>query len=125
MNETIKTVTDSASAFLDQIQEWPMSLVVGLACIIVATTCRALHVFPNKYVSPSTLCMGGFLNILVGDPGKVASNQRHPEIILFLWGMLIAFFALVGHKIIVNRYGKKFPWLKGLNGGETSFLEKE
>lgn len=121
-NSMLKTV----GSFFEQIRSWPVSLVLGISLVVLSTTLRSLRIFPNRYVIPVVLLLGGLANMLLADSGQIAPTQRYPYLLMFMWGMLIAFFALVAHGIAVAKFGDRFPWLKGLavENGDTTIIRK-
>jgi hypothetical protein len=108
--------TQSATALVHQIQAWPSAVLLGVCLIILGAMLKMLKLFPNRFIPAVLLVIGAGGTMLTGDVGKVEPTQRHPEIILAMQGLVVAFAACLTHALVLKRFEKFIPLLAGKTG---------
>ena len=96
-------------AFIEQMQNWPMSLTLCLALIALGVVLKVNPIFPDKFIPITIMLLGGAINVVVGDLSTVAPDQRNPSVVLFLVGFLIGFIAWILRHTALKRFEKFLP----------------
>jgi hypothetical protein len=128
-------VLKTASGLLEQIQTWPAALLLlvclsllglviyslssGLAQLAAKPDCPCVGFCKSsslffRHVAPiSVILVGIFMNLYIGDYGRIAPDQRHAEIILGMWGFCIGFMAWMASWRLWRRFRKTLPLMNG------------
>ena len=112
-----------AASVIEQMQAWPSAVLLGICLIILGGVLKTLALFPNRAIPAVVLVCGTGVNLLIGDAGQVDPAQRHPEIILAMWGFCVAFGAWMTHALLLKRFEKYLPILNG-RSGDTEVISK-
>ena len=121
---SIKWLTDgieTAGSLVNQMQSWPSAVLLGVFLIIVGGTLKVLKIYPNKFIPVTLMAVGALGYWLTGDPGKVPPEQRFPDVILVMRGVVVAFGACLVHALILKRIEKYIPIFK--TNGDTEVIQ--
>jgi hypothetical protein len=121
-NELTGAVTILTNA-VQQMQQWPLAVLLVAFLIALGSVLKALEFFPNRMIPIAVLVAGGVANAFLGDVGSVAPSQRHPEAVLAMQGVLLGFGAWGLHAFILRRFEKFIPFLAG-KSGDTIEIKK-
>lgn len=116
MTNQLNEITSTAAALFNQMASWPSSVLLGIILIIAGGALKAVGLVPCKLIPVCILVLGGALNYFIGDVAQVAPTQRHPDVILVMWGVCIGFAAWAAHRILLKRFEKYIPFLSGKSG---------
>jgi hypothetical protein len=134
INQAVKTI----SALTEQIQTWPLSVVLVICLLIAGSTMKlTLNVIRNaghalestglpktgkitrivatcliQLIPVFVLASGGWANGLIADPGKVAPCPN-PQFVIVMWGVCIGAMTWIIHWKFVKRFEKFLPLLSG------------
>lgn len=134
MTNEIKTevgnIVDSAAGAVKQltttIDQWPISVLIVAVLVLVIIVLRTVEQFPNNRILLVIVLLGGVMNGIMGSTKSVASDQAYPSMVLAFKGMLLGFIAAAIHSLLIKRFEKKFPILRGkMNGDTVLFNRKE
>jgi hypothetical protein len=110
-------VPDVLRATIEQMHEWPVSVMLVACLLVLGYALKLAHFVPNRMIPIVVMGLGLALNVFIGDTGKVAPNQRHPEVVLGLYGLMLGFISWVSHHAVIKRFEKYLPMLQGKEGG--------
>lgn len=114
-----------ATSVVEQMQSWPSAVLLGVCLVILGWVLKMMALFPNRAIPAVVLLTGTLVNLFIGDTGKVDPSQRHPEIILAMWGFCVAFGAWMAHALLLKRFEKFLPILNGRSGDTTPPLKPD
>lgn len=96
---------------LKQVEEWPLTLTVIVALNAVGYSLKMASFFPNRFIPMTLLALGGWVWWAVGDIEPLKGN-RHPEIGLIIYGMVLSCMSVGLHRIAKRMGLEKFlPFL--------------
>lgn len=109
---SLNDATQLISGLVQQIQSWPAAVLLAVCLIVIGVVLKSLALFPNKFIPVTILLGGALINLLIGDPGQVDPAQRHPDVILAMWGFCVGAAAWVAHAVFLKRFEKYLPFLE-------------
>ena len=113
---------DIAKIFDDlpgQLNKLPIAIVLMLFINAVGLCLKAAKCFANRYIPITLILLGGITYAMVGSPGSLSPDIRHPYVVLFMYGTLIGFAAWANHRLILKRVERFFPGFKTSMGFDT------
>lgn len=108
---SLNEVTKLVAALVNQIQSWPAAVLLAVCLIVLGVVLKSLAIFPNKFIPVTILIGGALLNLFIGDPGQVDPAQRHPDVILGMWGFCVGAASWLAHAVVLKRFEKYLPFL--------------
>lgn len=109
---------------VQQMQQWPLAVLLVAFLVAFGSMLKALECFPNRAIPICVLVAGGVANGLLGDVGSVSPTQRHPEAVLAMQGVLLGFGAWGLHALFLRRFERFIPFLAG-KSGDTVVITKD
>lgn len=107
--------------FIEQVQRWPVSLVMVVALSFAGIAMKRMAAFPNKYISAVLMIMGMVIYVLVSERGSISPNVPYPNVVLGLYGCVLGMISWGVHGIIWKVMSEKLP---GLVNGDTKLIKK-
>ena len=107
--------------FIKQMERWPSSVLVVVALMFVGWAIKRDEFLSSKTIPSVLMGLGALLYIFVGHPGSVNPEQRHPEIILALYGMILGVIAWITHGLVWRQIEKR---LGSALGDDTEIISK-
>lgn len=114
----LKTVQSA----IDQMHAWPTSMLIVFALVVLGVAIRVSHQISNRWAPIVILGVAIALNVLLGDTGKVDPTQRHPHIVLGLYGLGLGVISLFIYGLVGKRVEKLF---KQFDENETIHITKD
>jgi len=117
MTNELSRVTNVVQGLFQQMDQWPVAILLFVSLIIVAFGCRSTQMFPNRFIPITLLTLGVVLNMSLGE---MQPKARSPLLILACRGLFIAFVAVAVDSTVIKKLYKRFPFLTGRNGNGTT-----
>lgn len=117
MTSELSRVTNVVQGLFQQMDQWPVAILLFVSLIIVAFGCRSTQMFPNRFIPITLLTLGVVLNMSLGE---MQPKARSPLLILGCRGLFIAFVAVAVDSTAIKKLYKRFPFLNGQNGNGTA-----
>lgn len=111
MTNEVSRFTDTITAVFQQMYQWPVAVLLCVCLNIIGVWLKWLPKFPNRFIPPTLIVLGALINCLAGETGLVAPGQRNPQLILAMWGICIAFVAVLFHATVLKRLEPFWPVL--------------
>ncbi len=117
---SLKTIT----SLLQQIEAWPVSMLIWAVLVVLGSALHRSEWISDKNIPLIMLLVGPGLNVMLGDVGSISPSQRNPELLMGLWGFLIAFIAWMTHKTALRRFKNYVPVVNGDHPTEPPFTRE-
>ena len=114
-NSLISEWVGHATEAVNQVEQWPFSILLLAALIIFGGVLKLVAVFPNKWIPVAVLGVGAVVNATCGSNGSVGPDQN-PVMVLAMRGFVIGFAAWTLHALLIKRFEKWIPILAGKTG---------
>lgn len=111
-------------SLVDQVMQWPVSLVMVVALSFAGIAMKRAEWFPNKFIPSVLMLQGTILFILVSDPGHVQPGVRYPEVVEGLYGCILGAISWGIHGLTWKLMSDKLPGLKNGPTGDTEEFKK-
>lgn len=95
------------SDFIKQMESWPSSVLVVVALMFVGWAIKRDEFLPSKTIPSILMGLGSLIYVFVGHTGSISPEQRHPEIILALYGMILGVVAWITHGLVWKQIEKR------------------
>lgn len=112
--DSIETILDQLSLFLQKLYGLPAYTLVGIACIIIGYLLRFWKAFPNNGIPLVVILFGAIAYPIVAD----YNNEDSIRVLLgkyILFGLLIGFVAWLVHNKFLKPLEDKFGLFTGNN----------
>jgi hypothetical protein len=113
MTNEITGWINQAVAAVEQMRQWPVSILIVAALNVLGWSLKVVPYVQNRFIPLIVIASGSLLNMLLDD--GVAGN-RNPYLLLGLQGMLLGFAAWAVHAVLLKRLEIFLPFL---NAGDA------
>ena len=125
MTNEIQSWIGMAGAAVQQMQQQPVAVLLIPVLIVIGGALKSAERFSNRLIPSVLIIIGATANALLGDVDAVSKTQRHPEAVLAMQGMLLAFAAIALHHFLLRRLERFIPFLAGKSGDTVTITKKD